>query len=135
MGCIHRPVSAQDAVWLPPDDKKENHTPAQKRIFCLGCGSVKYQGSDKAKRIGFFTNLMSKINQQIIKEHRRGVKGLRRITEVQKRLMVREMEADEIFSDNWISTHKLQVQAFKRLLKRHCPMFTDSLIEAAYARK
>ena len=78
---------------------------------------------------------MSKINQQVSKEYKRGVRGLRRITEVQKRLMVREMEADETFSDTWVSTHKLQIKAFKRLLKRHCPMFTDDLLEAAFARK
>ena len=133
--CIHKPVSPQDAVWLPPHDKSQNHTPAQKRIFCLGGGGVKYQGSDKAKRIGFFTNLFSRINEQVARERKRGVRGLAPITEVQKRLMVREMEAEDVFMDRWSTTFKLQVIAFKVLLKRHCPKFPDNLIEAAFLDK
>ena len=135
MGCIHRSVSPQDAIWLPPEDKSQNHTPSQKRIYCLGCGAVKYQGSDKAKRIGFFTNLISRINEQVAKERRRGVKGLRPITEVQKRLMIREMESKDIFCDPWTATRKLQLVAFKKILKRHCPKLTDPLINAAFSLK
>jgi hypothetical protein len=135
MGCIHKAVSHQDAVWLPPDDKSDHHIPAQRRIFCLGCGSIKYQGSDRAKKIGFFTNLISRINEQVEKEQRRGIKDLRPITEVQKRLMIREMESNDIFTDPWVSTRKLQLVVFRRMLSRHCPNLTDTLIEAAFAKK
>lgn len=135
MACIHRPVSAQDAVWLPPQDKSRNHTPAEKHLYCLGCGSIRYQGTDKAKRMGFFSNLISRVNEQIDKERRRGVKDLRAITAVQKRLMVREMESDDIFCDPWVSTHRLQMHAFKRILKRHCPRITDGIIEAALSKR
>jgi hypothetical protein len=135
MGCIHKPVSHQDAVWLPPDDKSDSHIPAQRRIFCLGCGMVKYQGSDRAKKLGFFMNLMSKVNEQVDKERRRGIKDVRPITEVQKRLMIREMESNEVFMDTWMSTRKLQLVVFRRMLKRHCPNLTDTLIDAAFARK
>lgn len=134
MGCIHKPVSHQDAVWLPPDDKSDSHIPAQRRIFCLGCGKVKYQGSDRAKKLGFFMNLISKINDQVAKEQRRGVKHIKPITEVQKRLMTREMESNEMFMDTWMSTRKHQMVLFRRILRRHCPNLTDTLIEAAFAR-
>jgi hypothetical protein len=135
MACIHKPVSSQDAVWLPPHDKSDSHIPAQRRVYCLGCGSIKYQGSDKAKRLGFFMNLLSKINEQINKENRRGVTHVKSITAVQKRLMTREMEANDIFMDPWVSTRKLQLAVFRRILRRYCPNLTDTLIEAAYAKK
>jgi hypothetical protein len=96
---------------------------------------VKYQGSDRAKKLGFFMNLMSKINEQVDKERRRGIKDVRPITEVQKRLMIREMESNEVFMDTWMSTRKLQLVVFRRMLKRHCPNLTDTLIDAAFARK
>jgi hypothetical protein len=135
MACIHKPVSSQDAVWLPPHDKSDSHIPAQRRVYCLGCGSVKYQGSDKAKKLGFFMNLLSKINEQISKENRRGVKHVKSITEVQKRLMIREMESNDIFMDPWVSTRKLQLAVFRRMLRRYCPNLTDTLLEAAFAKK
>lgn len=135
MPCIHRPISPQDAVWLPPHDRSDNHTPAQKRVYCLGCGNIKYQGSDKAKRLGYFTNLIARINEMVEKERKRGVKGLRSITVVQKRLMVREMESDDTFSDTWSSTGKLQIARFKKLIKRHCPMINERLFEAAFSRR
>jgi len=135
MACIHKPVSHQDAVWLPPDDKHDSHIPAQRRIFCLGCGNIKYQGSDRAKKLGFFMNLISRINEQVNKEQRRGVKELRPITEVQKRLLIREMEANEVFMDTWMSTRKLQISVFRKILRRHCPKLTDTLIDTAFMKK
>lgn len=134
MPCIHRPVSPQDSVWLPPHDKRDNHTPAQKRIYCLGCGHIKYQGSDRAKKIGYFTNIIARINEVIAKERKRGIRGLRPITVVQKRLMVREMEADESFTDTWSTTNRIQINIFKKIIKRHCPMINDRLMEAAFSR-
>jgi hypothetical protein len=82
MACTHEEI---DKDWLPSDNKL-----IRKHPYCRCCGKVKNTSSLRAKRMGFFANILSKMRSDF---ERKGIK----ITQAQIRLILKELELKEAF--------------------------------------
>jgi len=69
-----------------------------------------------ARKIEHFNNLLHNLNQEI--EGRRHL-GIHPFTQVEMRLIVKSLEASEVFSDPYGSNFEMQTTQFKQIISKY----------------
>jgi|Deesub1362B_J571_1020462.scaffolds.fasta_scaffold00502_5 hypothetical protein len=112
---IHK--SSYERVWLPSLNGL-----LQPHSLCESCGSVKNISSDRAKSLGYYTNTLAEIKSHL---ERKGGK----LTQVQIRLIIKELEGIEDFADTYIMRGSVQKSIFINTVRKYTG-FSRSLIES-----
>lgn len=120
MGCIHESCGNIDKVWLQfvIDDRINGLKP---HPYCIHCGAVKNISTDKPKTAAYYINLLSKIDRQVFK-----------LTKVQIRLIVKELESIKNFEDVYSMRRDIQEKIFIKVVKNYCNMsekYITSILE------
>ncbi len=94
----------------------------ERHFYCKKCGTIHYTGSNRAKDMGFFANVLADLRDYLEKESKKRGSGLK-ITTVQIRLIMKELEADGDFADSYWKPFELQKKEFIRVMKKFLPNF------------
>jgi hypothetical protein len=112
MTCEHKSCGIAEEVWLPYviDEAEKGFKPYP---YCIQCGTIKNisSGSDRPKRVGYYINALSEILRSSSKT---------RFTNVQMRLIVKELEARADFCDTYWVTKSAQDRMFISLVQKYC---------------
>ena len=100
--CKHESCGASEKVWLPYEfeGRSRGLKPHQ---YCIHCGTVKNISPDKAKSIGYYTNVLARMS----------------ITKVQMRLIIKELENMD-FDDTYSMTKSAQEKVFVSVVQKYC---------------
>lgn len=110
MSCNHELCGNIQKVWLPYEVR--GHLKGLKsHPFCLHCGAVKNISSDRARPLGYYMNILSHLG----------------ITNVQIRLIAKEMEGLGDFDDGFSISSFLQEQVFIRIVKKYSNLSENSI--------
>lgn len=102
---IHR--STYQRTWLPSLNGL-----LQPHPFCEECGYVKNISADRARRMGYFVNALAEIKRHLEK------KGSR-LTQVQIRLIIKELEGIEGFADTYVTLGSVQKNIFINAVRKY----------------
>ena len=108
MKCDHIECASIEKVWLP-HLLGEHPKGLKSHPFCIRCGMIKNIGPDKAKGKGYFINVISKIEKHI------KIPG----STVRMRLVVKELEKIEDFSDLFSMSKYNQDKVFISIIKKY----------------
>ncbi len=126
--CKHVECTKDKQVWLPMDNKRasnEKTTQLKKTPYCEACGVVKSLRIDRAKPIGFYTNVLRDLRMYLEKENKRTGGIIKKLTAVEMRLIIKEMRNHENFEDDFIRNRRTQIELFIQLVRK----FRDDLDE------
>lgn len=113
--CEHQ-CSCSD--WLPILKEKKESTLAP-HPYCHLCGLVRNIGPDRAKKTGFFIEILSELERYLNHEHSKGARC--KLTEAQKRLISKDLEDDELFIDIFGNLASSQKERFVEIVLKHRP--------------
>ena len=99
--CKHESGGAAEKVWLPYEFEGRSRG-LKPHSYCIHCGVVKNISADRAKPMGYYTNILA----------RRG------ITKVQMRLIVKELENAD-FDDSYSMTGSEQEKVFSSVVQKY----------------
>ncbi len=121
--CLHESV---DCAWLPLLNKgcEEHLAP---HPYCDRCGLVRNIGPDRARKIGWYVEVLSEVERHLKHEYAKG--GKYKLTEAQKRLIVKEMQDDEVFNDLYGVLASAQEERFVEILQKYRPDLEENEIE------
>ncbi len=108
MTCEHVECGSKEKVWLPYVVRENIHG-LKPHSFCIRCGVVKNIGSDKAKGIGYYMNILSNIEKTI---RMPGAK-------VRMHLIARYLEEIDGFDDKYSMSKYQQERIFTEIVKKH----------------
>lgn len=128
--CVHKESHTDKSIWVKPTPDEKKHSPTLKRPYCLHCGKIKYIGSAKIRKMGYFHNLLREIRGKMDVLYRRKVLR-KRMTDVQIRLVLQDLENDDFFSDDFSNNSFCQWEFFKRAVKKHC-IISDEVMEEVH---
>jgi hypothetical protein len=128
--CVHKESHSDKSLWVKPTPFERKHSPALKRPYCLHCGKIKYIGSARIRKMGYFHNLLREIRGKVDVLYRRKI-SKKRMTDVQIRLIVQDLERDDFFSDDFCNNSFCQWEFFKETVKRHCAV-SDEVMEEVH---
>jgi hypothetical protein len=105
VNCSHHVCGKEERIWLPTSDMR--YGSLEKHPWCKTCGLVKNISDDRPKKIGYWMNLFSYLSSEIA------------LTQVQKRLISKELKDTEIFHDMFGSFGSDQKDIFLRILTKY----------------
>lgn len=117
--CDHIKCSSD---WLPILKKRKESTLAP-HPYCRECGLVRNIGPDRAKKMGFYTEVLSELERYLRFEDSK--KGRHKLTETQKRLIAVELENDMVFKDIYGNTASAQEERFVDIVLKYRPDLTE----------
>ena len=126
MVCMHVSSAPSRGDWLPivTHIGYDNHL--RKHPYCEICGTVKNIGGDKAKSIGYYTDVLIAIREHINNRHNL----MPKFTQTQIRLIAKELESNELFTDTYGSNIDVQRDKFIDEVKKYRPDLTDDFIKS-----
>jgi hypothetical protein len=128
--CEHEESHSDHSIWVKPSPSERIHSPAQKRPYCKKCGTFKYLGSAPTKKMGFYINILNEVQRKIdVLDKRKITKH--RLTQVQMRLILKELNADDEFNDRFSNNRYNQWNRFKEVLKKYCDI-DEELVDSIY---
>ncbi|MFW5907892.1 MAG: hypothetical protein ACOCTR_05970 [Candidatus Natronoplasma sp.] len=113
--CLHRSTKGD---WLPLLRKKTEMTLAP-HPYCKKCGLVRNIGPDRPKKLGFYVDKLSELEKYLREEDSKG--GKKKLTEAQKRLIVKEMQNREVFKDLYGVLASTQKDEFVKIVQKYRP--------------
>lgn len=119
--CTHVSCGSNERVWFPFVSKGLS-SGLKPHPYCIHCGQIKNISSDKAKNIGYFINILSDIE-----------KNNKNFTQVQKRLVIKELENIDDFKDVYSMTFSGQEMIFVQILKKYSNVSTDFILSRSDA--
>lgn len=122
-GCLHE---SRDYDWLPMLRNLESLTLAP-HPYCEKCGLVRNVGPDRPRKIGFYMEVLSKIEKHLKKEHDKG--GKCKLIETQKRLIVKKIQEEEVFNDLYGVMATTQEEKFLDIVKEVRPDIEEGVIK------
>ncbi len=108
MDCLHESCGCIDKVWLPHEGLVGSKG-LKSHPYCIYCGAVKNISADRPKKAAYYINSLSKVDKRVIK-----------LTKVQIRLIVKELESIRDFDDAYYMTRQAQEKTFINIVKNHC---------------
>lgn len=117
--CEHDETHPDKSIWVKPSPSERIHSPAQRRPYCKYCGRIKYTGSARAKKMGFYINVLKELQRKVEVLYRRK-RTNHRLTKVQIRLILKELESDEDFRDRFSNNRYNQWIHFKEVVGHYC---------------
>lgn len=115
--CVHR--SSSDKEWLPSLEGILRPHPC-----CANCGVVKNISYDRAKEMGYYVNVLSEIKRYL------GKRGFK-LSKAQLRLILKELEDIEGFSDSYCLRGSVQKSFFIEAVRKYSslsPNFIESFL-------
>ena len=109
----HECCGAAEKVWLPYELEGRSRG-LKPHSYCIYCGVVKNMSSDRAKRMGYYTNILARLE----------------ITKVQIRLIAKELERmdfDFDFGNDNSMTRSQQEKLFIRAVKKYSKVSEDTI--------
>jgi len=108
--CEHE--DSGEKVYLAP--VRDSTNTVEQRRYCVRCGLVREDG---AKDLAFFVNRLHDLDEtlQLAGRHM----GVCHLTQVEKRLILRSMQAEPVFADVYGTTFAMQYNMFKRIVSRY----------------
>jgi len=100
--CNHTSCGAAEKVWLPNESAGQVNG-LKAHPYCIHCGVVKNISSNKAKPLGYYTNVLARMP----------------LTKVQMRLMIKELE-NMGFEDAYSMTKSAQDNVFISIVQKYC---------------
>ncbi len=113
--CEHHSV---DGDWLPILKRREKDVLAP-HPYCCTCGLVRNIGPDRARKLGYYIEALSEIERLLKHEHAKG--GRCKLTETQKRLIVKSLEKEDIFKDLYGTMASAQEDRFVEIIQEYRP--------------
>ena len=107
--CKHESCSTAEKVWLPYEFEGRSRG-LKPHSYCILCGVVKNILPDKAKPMGYYTNILARLG----------------ITKVQIRLIAKELERVD-FDDAYSTTRSEQKEVFISVVKKHSKVREDRI--------
>ncbi len=104
--CLHESCGIEDRVWLPESCSLKSDVSLHH--WCIHCGVVKNISDDRSKKMGYWTNVLSRIAKCFS------------LTQSQKRLVVKELESHECFDDLYGTTGSVQKEVFVKAIRKYC---------------
>ena len=95
-----------------------------RRRYCIHCGLIR---EEDGRSLGFFMDRLNEVQKLLRRSSRR--MGVRELTVVERRLIVRSMEADTLFSDPFGSRFERQKESFVELVRGFRPDVPEPMIE------
>ena len=112
--CKHECCGTAEKVWLPYELEGRS-SGLKPHSYCIYCGVVKNMSSDRAKRMGYYTNILPRLE----------------ITKVQIRLIAKELERiqdfDSDFGNAYSMTRSEQEEVFIRAVKKYSKVPEDTI--------
>ncbi|MEF8849068.1 MAG: hypothetical protein V5A68_08065 [Candidatus Thermoplasmatota archaeon] len=103
--CGHKLCGREKRVWIPCGD--DNSRSIEKHPWCTRCGLVKNISEDRPHKMGYWMNLLSFLSEVFD------------FTQVQKRLMAREIQQNEYLDDDFGAFGSSQKESFKNIICRY----------------
>ncbi len=121
--CLH--LSTKDD-WLPllTGDTELTLSP---HPYCDKCGLVRNVGPDRPRKLGFYVDKLSELEKHLEREDSKG--GKSKLTEAQKRLIVKKMEEEKVFNDLYGVLASTQEEKFVEIVKEFRPDLEENLIK------
>lgn len=120
------PHKSRDYDWLPMLMEKKSLTLAP-HPYCEKCGLVRNVGPDKPRKVGFYMDVLSRIEKHLKREHDKG--GKYKLTETHKRLIVKKIQDEEVFFDLYGVMASTQEEKFIDIIKEVRPDIEKYVIE------
>ncbi len=121
--CSHE---AFDQAWLPIFQRKTKLTLAP-HPYCHKCGIVRNVGRDRPRKIGYYMDVLSELEDYLEKEASKG--GKNKLTECQKRLITKDIQKEEIFHDLYGTMASTQEEKFIEIVQKYRPDIQKQVIE------
>lgn len=106
--CEHLDCGNTEKVWLPYM-VRDHHKGLKSHPFCIKCGMVKNIGSDRAVGMGYFINVISRIEKHF------KIPG----SSVRMRLAAKDLERIEDFDDEYSMSKYTQEKVFITIIKKY----------------
>jgi len=90
--------------------------------YCGDCGTVKNVSSDRGRKLGYFITSLSRLKKRL------GNKGYR-VTDVQIRLISKELEEFPEFTDYWWITFSRQRELFVEIVRKYIRVSPQAIWE------
>ena len=107
--CSHHVCGREKSVWF---HTKDCYSSVKKHTYCTTCGVIQNISDDRPKAIGYWMNKLGFLCSEL------------GITHCQKRLIAKEIETNEYFTDSFGSFGSCQKELFKRIVSSHCDTST-----------
>jgi len=117
--CEHKNCGREKNVWFPIKDN--NPSDILLHSWYIHCGKIKNMTEYKPHRLGFWLNILSKI----VKSNS--------LKEVQKRLILKNLEKNDCFFDLYNVNEKMQIKAFKKIIEKFCLISENSVESLIYS--
>ena len=115
--CMHQSCGAEKFIWLPVTiEEKGDIMP---HPWCTRCGVVKNISQSKGKKMGYWMNLLANIVRRFA------------ISQAQKRLIAKELQAYDGFDDVYAITFAAQQRIFTDIINRHCKL-SKNIVNSMY---
>jgi len=95
--------------------------------YCQNCGEIEYLGPDKARGIGYFSNILGDIKRCLDVEYKKG--GTIKITSTLLRLIALELNKIDDFTDKFSKPFSAQKKEFYGIVKKFIPSLSRGLFE------
>ena len=125
MVCSHISCATSRAVWLPLITHVGLNNHLKKHPYCEKCGTIKNIGGEKAKSIGYYTDVLIAIREHINNRHNL----MPKFTQTQIRLIAKELESSELFWDTYGSNLDTQRDKFIEDIRKYRPDLTEDFIK------
>ena len=126
MKCKHISCPAKRGAWLPLITSVGFNAYLKRHPYCQECGTVKNISGDKAKTIGFYTDVLAAMREYT--NNRRSI--IPKLTETQVRLIAKELESNDLFHDTYGANLDIQKNKFIEEVRKYRPDLTEDFIKS-----
>lgn len=129
--CEHVECTKDKQEWLPLDNGQtslEKTSQLKMTPHCEVCGVVKSLRIDKAKPIGFYTNILRDLKQYLDKEHKRTGGIIKRFTAVEMRLIIKKLRDLPDFEDDFVRNRRAQIRIFLKVVREYRPDVSEEQV-------
>ena len=102
----HESCPPREWAWLPYEIGSDRGF-LREHPYCIHCGAVKNMGPDKARRMGFYANVLADVSKR------------RKLADVQIRLIMKSLEKIEDFEDTYTLSAKIQNEWFLEAVEKY----------------
>jgi hypothetical protein len=137
--CEHKNCEHSKGVWVPTNLNRNAVVSSEGRIrkhsYCEICGTIEYKGEDRARKLGYFSNMLSTIKYFLERERVSYKVADIKITEAHVRLIMRELAEIEGFEDSYWRSFDSQQDEFIKVVRKYVPKLSASLLQAFFDRR
>ncbi len=132
MKCKHRNCDHAKGVWLTTNLNRNaaNGSEGRMRIhkYCEECGTVEGKAEERARGLGFFSNILGDMKHFLDRERVRFKEADIVIAKVHTRLIMKELAEIEDFEDCYWRSFSSQKEVFTGVVRKYLPRLSVSFI-------